>query len=751
MLSCPVAASLASVTLSRSLAPASVCGARSRSDRREAIGRSEFPRPVSDRPAGREEEDPPCSSELRSRADWAYAFGVEGSPRSHCMAFAESSINAPYFGLAARREESRKIRTDIQALRGLAVLLVLLFHARFGVSGGYLGVDVFFVISGFLMTRLIVAGLDRGDFTFSAFYFRRAKRLLPASYATFFATAVLAPFFLSHSTLVGFSKEMAGAVTYTANMVLWRQTGYFGGAAQLKPLLHVWSLSLEEQYYFLLPATLVFVPRRHWMKAATSLLLLSVVACAIATVRSPGAAFYWLPFRAWELGLGSLLSLLVRLDAERVRRFARPLVWPAILTLVAIPVHPLSDLQPGPDALLVCLATLAIIACDRAEIWRNPAAKALSTIGDASYSLYLVHWPILAFAANAWVGPNDGMPFALRASCVALAIGLGFASYRFVELPVRQSAVRASAHLLIGLAAASMALIAIPTFSARLGRGHLDYAAMVQPSYGFGAECSFGETLRPGPPCQSGETPRILVWGDSFAMMLVSGIDATSHGAGVVQATKAVCGPFLGVAPVFREAGTRWNHAWAIGCLSFNHSVIDYLRTHPSIETVVLSSQFGADVDGAGTSIILGDDAPLLPASSAATLEGLGRAVNAARALGKRVILVAPPPSNGDEVALCLERKAEGKVRIGGSEDCTILLRTYHASQAVISGVIDGAERQFDLPVFRFDPFLCDANRCATKIDSTILYQDHGHLSRDGARLIAQRTSLSDSLLKRAR
>jgi peptidoglycan/LPS O-acetylase OafA/YrhL len=157
-------------------------------------------------------------------------------------------------------------RTDIQALRGLAVLFVVLHHAKLGFLGaGYLGVDIFFVISGFLITGIVKRGIERDDFSFREFYFRRAKRLLPAAYTTFFIGALLSAIFLDFSELNDFSTQLIGALTFTSNIVLWQQVGYFENASELKPLLHIWSLSLEEQYYLFVPAAMVFtlVRLRH--------------------------------------------------------------------------------------------------------------------------------------------------------------------------------------------------------------------------------------------------------------------------------------------------------------------------------------------------------------------------------------------------------------------------------------------------------------------------------------------------------
>ena len=155
-------------------------------------------------------------------------------------------------------------RTDIQALRGLAILLVLLHHGRLlpWLKAGHLGVDVFFVVSGYLITGILQRALAEGTFTFAGFYFRRAKRLLPAAYVTFAVTALLSALFLTRPEMRDFTWQLLGAVTFNGNIALWMQTGYFEGAAHLKPLLHVWSLSIEEQYYLLWPLAALWLLNR---------------------------------------------------------------------------------------------------------------------------------------------------------------------------------------------------------------------------------------------------------------------------------------------------------------------------------------------------------------------------------------------------------------------------------------------------------------------------------------------------------
>ncbi len=189
--------------------------------------------------------------------------------------------------------------------------MVVLYHTGIGkLTAGYLGVDIFFVISGYLITTLVASGINRGDFRLSEFYFRRAKRLLPAAYVTFLATAVAAPWFLNQQELRDFAMQIAGAVTFTGNIVLWQQTGYFEGAGDLKPLLHVWSLAIEEQYYFLLPAALLFTRPSRWMPGVMAILVISLGLCIAGRTWKPIATFYLLPTRAWELLWGASIKMI---------------------------------------------------------------------------------------------------------------------------------------------------------------------------------------------------------------------------------------------------------------------------------------------------------------------------------------------------------------------------------------------------------------------------------------------------------
>lgn len=401
------------------------------------------------------------------------------------------------------------MRQDIQALRGFAVLLVLFYHAGVAAfSGGFLGVDIFFVISGFLITRHVAEAVDAGDFLFAAFYFRRARRLLPAAYVTFAVTAIAGWFLLRPDAFEELQAQLFGALTFTANIVLWRQTGYFDGASETKPLLHIWSLSIEEQYYFILPLAVALLPKRVRLPAFVAAALASLALCLFAVGPKPSASFYLLPTRAWELLVGSLGALAYeRLVAARATRLS---FWPALVALVIIPVTPTGAPHPGLDALIVCCATMVIIARQSNWLSENRLVVPLARIGDFSYSLYLVHWPMLVFLNVTWVGDA---PFSARLEALALSFVAGYALYHFVEKPIWRSPMRvsprnASAFLACG------ALIFTGASSAR----HTDSLAeaidaRLRPNYGLSMSCEFSENFTPKADCMTSQQPNSVALG----------------------------------------------------------------------------------------------------------------------------------------------------------------------------------------------------------------------------------------------
>lgn len=653
------------------------------------------------------------------------------------------------------------IRLDIQALRGLAVLVVVLYHAKLGgVQSGYLGVDIFFVISGYLITAIVAAGIERGSFRLTAFYARRARRLLPAAYATLALAAVCAPWFLNHQDLRDFSLQVVGAVTFTANLVLWQQTGYFESASDLKPLLHMWSLSLEEQYYLVLPAALLLLPRPAWRRGVLAALVASLALCMVGSVVAPAATFYLLPTRAWELLLGSLGALLAR-EAGRsscvdlaVSRAVRWLFYPSVAGLLLLPMLPSFGPHPGPAALLVCLATLVVLLRQHPGLPSWLPTRLLARLGDISYSLYLVHWPVIVFMRHAWVGRDADLPLPFRVAAVGVSLAVAVALYRGIEDPLRKSSWRFTpARTAWGLLASLSLMALVPVWTA-LSRPPANFAEIRRANVGLSAACDDEQLFQPRALCMTAPTPRMLVWGDSYAMHLVPGLASDPAARGVMQATRSTCGPFLDLAPGQpRRAGTGggYDSQWAQRCIAFNRSVLDVVRRSDSVEVVVLSSALLQYVDDgwvqvAATERGVTESGPAVETAAAA----LANTARAVREAGKKVVLVAPPPSTDVDVGACLERQLSGRLRIGGQTDCTIPVADYQARRARVLALTAAIERA-GVPVIRLADFLCDARACVTMLDGTLVYRDAGHLSYDGSRLLAARMDWQRLIAERAR
>jgi peptidoglycan/LPS O-acetylase OafA/YrhL len=378
------------------------------------------------------------------------------------------------------RRSTRHIRADVQGLRALAVLMVMVFHAGLPLPAGFAGVDVFFVISGFVITALILRQLDAGRFSLAEFYVRRIKRLLPALVLMLVVVLVLS--FLLESPLgpqQTTAKTAAGAMLLVANMVILRTSGdYFDAAATTNPLLHVWSLSVEEQFYLGFSVLLLLtwtVGRRSRARirataSAVAALTAASLALAIACTYGKGPvwfvsdptsfAFYSSPTRAWEFGVGALVALWDhrRTDHARAGERVAGLTAFTSITLLAAPNLLVADKTPWPGvmAMLPVAGTAGLIVAG--TLAPNPISRLLSTrpavwVGDLSYSLYLWHWPLMVFASLRWPGATTLLLAAVASFVPA------WLSYRYVEAPLRAARPR-SRVAVFGLGAGTAAAAA---------------------------------------------------------------------------------------------------------------------------------------------------------------------------------------------------------------------------------------------------------------------------------------------------
>jgi len=642
------------------------------------------------------------------------------------------------------------IRADIQMLRAWAILCVIAHHAKLDMfAGGYLGVDVFFVISGYLITRTICFGINAGNFALVDFYAKRFKRLLPAAYAVFMVVALLSPWILDPQEEKNFLAQLGGALTFTANMVLWRQSGYFDSSADFKPLLHIWSLSLEEQYYFVLPIFLLFLPRR-WRTAGLMLAFAgSFWICAALMLYKPNAGFYFLPSRAWELLAGSLIAQLPSMS-----RWVPPLrkmSWAAWAGLLLLPLFPMSKLHPGWDAAVVCMCTAVILAA--ARISRVTRYNILPVrVGNGSYCLYLVHWPLFAWLNSCFLSTP---PLEMRFAAVFLTFMLAWLLRKYVEQPgMRLKAV--SNKKVFGSAFVLAAIIGMTPVTANMVT--IDTSEMlaeeIAPVTGLSEKCSSDASFGSLAECRHGKKPRVLLWGDSYAMHLVPGMQANAT-FDFIQAARVNCSPLLDIAQV--NPGTIFNLEWARDCIGFNRSVANFLQNDKDIDVVIVASPFDQNIitnyGSQGLHNIISIDGAIISSdlSDENALAALGRTINAVRSAGKKVLLVAAPPRTAENMARCSHRKKIGLPLFKVNADCSTFADDTIAYQASVRAFLHRAEAELDVAVFYPDEFFCAGINCRTQIDGKVLYRDNGHYSREGSVLMAEALNFSASALALAR
>ncbi len=489
-----------------------------------------------------------------------------------------------------------RYRPDIDGLRAVAILAVVLYHSGFGCPGGYVGVDVFFVISGFLITSLIWRDLEGGSFTFAGFWERRARRIAPALVVVTLATLAVGWFLLMPVDLKTLGDASASQSLFCANIYHWLDTSYFSGNAAEKPLLHTWSLAVEEQFYLVVPFLLWGLYRAPSLRGRKAILSLLAAGFGVSFALSlyvvshhPRAAFYLLPTRAWELLLGAIAAFLPQppvLD----RRFLRDLcaLAGAVLILVPVCVYTLRTPFPGIAALPPCLGA-ALLLCANVPIERSkPTAigAMLSTrpvvfIGLISYSLYLWHWPILAYGNYVALTPLSAGQRAFLLAFLGLAAVL---SWKYVEAPFRSRKIGASRKSMLAFAGVGLGAMFLCGLLCRVTNGFPERispqarifagAKLDSPYFiSLTAEDIYAGKLIPIGVMDSALRPTVLVWGDSHAMSALTAIDDFLKERGLAgrAATHQATAPNLDWYKQGEFSADR--HAYA-----YNAAVLSYIR-----------------------------------------------------------------------------------------------------------------------------------------------------------------------------
>lgn len=458
-----------------------------------------------------------------------------------------------------------KYRADIDGLRALAVLPVVLYHASIpGFGGGFVGVDIFFVISGYLICGMIDQDIRDGTFSLGDFYKRRILRILPALFAMFGVTGVLAYAYCLPVEFEDFSKSFASAVASVSNIYFAKTAGYFDAPAETKPLLHTWSLGVEEQFYFVAPLLMLalyrFVPRyAKWLLAAAT--VMSLAAAILMSFRNATFVFYLTPFRAWELALGALLA--IRFIPSPSTPIARSIVGGIGLALL------LGVIVLGtPSAPLLAMTGLAavgaamVIASSEGSLsWagRLLSVPPLVFVGLISYSLYLWHWPLMVFQRT------DGFLMAgtsatAKLVVIAASFAVAVASWRFIERPFRAMAHQSSRTGVFSAASASMAtafaacLMILMSDGAPFRFSDRVVAISSYLAYDSASQFRTGKCfLATNRQHLDQETclkldphrPNYLLVGDSHGAHLWFGLQAAMPEVNVMQATASMCRPAI--------------------------------------------------------------------------------------------------------------------------------------------------------------------------------------------------------------
>ncbi|MBX3496396.1 MAG: acyltransferase [Parvibaculum sp.] len=640
-------------------------------------------------------------------------------------------------------------RSDIDGLRAIAVLVVIVFHAKVGVMpGGFVGVDIFFVISGFLIASIVLKEEEKKEFSLARFYERRVRRIFPALFLVIAASTAAGAVVLAPADYVEFGRSIIAAMAFFSNFHFANQAGYFAPAAETQPLLHTWSLGVEEQFYLVAPFVLLLFARqlRQWRLPIFAGLFVASVAVSMWGVATEAEWAFYLPHsRAFELMAGVALAMGL-VPSVRNGRINEVLAVTGLL-MIAYSVLYYSERTAFPGlAALVPVVGAALLIHSSTHASPTTVARMLSWrpvvyVGKISYSLYLWHWPLLAYAEYEF-GP--ALEVWHRLGLLLAAVGLSALTYRYVEQPARHAgppvtrrAVYAGGLVVILLCFGAREVIVegkgLP------GRLDPEVAALARdtPTRAvLGGLCSFGNersNAKSAADCvvgsQAAAHPSFVLWGDSHRAVLAPLIAELASEAGIsgFNVGRGGCVPLFGLDVHGREFRK---------CLAGSGEV-EKLLHDPEITDVVLIGRWGLYAEGTRSPHERSTTLPRLAESDQAetreTFERLLReTVSKIRAAGKHVTVIGPVP----ELDVNLPAAFIKAAMRGNTANIVIARADFDERQQTVMPLLAEIERLEGVSVFYPHLALCDETYCDGSRDGVALYVDDDHLGPAGVALL---------------
>jgi len=658
-------------------------------------------------------------------------------------------------------------RREIDGLRAVAVIPVILFHAGFELfSGGFVGVDVFFVISGYLITTIILAEKECGSFSLVNFYERRARRILPPLFFVMFVCIPFAWFWLMPSYYKDFSQSLVAVSFFSSNILFWLERGYFGAAAEMKPLLHTWSLAVEEQYYVLFPLFLMLVwhYRKRWIFGA--IILLGVVSLLLAqwgTYNAPTAAFFLLPARAWELMIGASAAFYLlygKGNKEHVAnyRFISELLGLLGLALIAYSIFIFDETVPFPSfyALVPTLgAVLIILFSSQATIaGRLLANRILVGIGLVSYSAYLWHQPLFVFARHRSLTVISQVDYFILS---ILAFVLAYLTWRYIEKPFRNKNVISRTKIFICTVLCSVFFTGVGLFG-HFNEGYIDRFPLNVASYLLGAddknpnrnECgsSTGKYLHPKNACLlgSGEHIKGALLGDSHSDAIAYALGGALEGKGVGLKHMWYSG-CPSILHLYRKDNKR-----KYRCNEYNNAVFGIVSKNDELDNIILVSRFTVFIEGdrfdngeggveLGAPVFIDgiefkDKVRSEEQRINTVIERYVTGVKTLLDLGKNIILVYPVPEVGWDVPMYA---AKSVIYSGSKVDVSTSYKQYLKRNEKTFAAFDAIGAHVNLKRVYPHKVFCNTylqERCVATLNGRSLYYDDDHLSNYGAKML---------------